>query len=202
MNWQNKQERAQFLAAFTALSEMHGKAFSDNMKKFYFSCFEKFDIAVVVEAMRKATMSLKFFPKPVELVELIEGTKEDVTVTAELWADRVLETASKHGRNANPQFSDPVVNAVIKNRFGSWGAVCNSPIKDRIWFEKKFVKSYVEYAERGIELHEPVKGLGGTTQPIMIGESGQALKAIPSGSQEKLKGLVSNLAAQKAVGNV
>ncbi len=197
MQWDNQQDRARFLGAFNALTEVFGKEVSEGLPKFYFSCFEDYGVEVVAQGMHKAAMELKFFPRPVELKELIEGPKEDLTVKAAVWAQKVLEAASDHGSRANPQFSDPVVNAVIKHKFGSWGAVCMTPVDSHKWFKRDFEKAYVEFAERGMELHEPLKGLNSTAQPIMIGESGQSLKAISSGGHGKAKGLISNLVAKK-----
>ncbi|MBI9113288.1 DUF6475 domain-containing protein [Maridesulfovibrio ferrireducens] len=198
MNWENKQERAAFLEAFYALTEIHNKQVSASLPKFYSSVLGKFETQVVVAALHRAALELKFFPKPCELLEFITGSKEDMMVEAEEKAQLVLEAASSHGVYASVQFSDPVVNAVIRQHFGGWNNICAYPVEHHKWFVKDFCERYVEYKKRGVESNEPLRGIGGSRNIIPIGLPGEAFAIESKGNgQKQLKSLVGGLIAAK-----
>ena len=195
MKWSNQQERAAFLEAFGGLSEVFGKEFSKFTAKAYFKALSTHDIQPVVKAMESALKRCRFFPKPVELLEFIEGTPEDRKVMAEAQAREVLMAVRRHGIYATVQFADPITNAIIRQYFGGWANVCSTREDAQRWFIKDFSERYAEYKTHGIEDHEPLRGIstgpivnyvGGTPRPALEGGDRQAVKSFANSLGKRL----------------
>lgn len=181
MNWNDKQERARFLEAFGGLGEIFGKEFSDFAAKAYFQALAGNDIETVVKAMGHAAIKLRFFPKPVELMEFIGGTKDDKRILAEQQALLVLRTMGSHGAYASVQFADPVMAAVVR-ALGGWVGLCRRTKEaEQKWFVRDFVERYLEYSERNIGSTEPLPGLHGG-EPKKIELDPEYVKAFELGA--------------------
>jgi hypothetical protein len=59
-------------------------------------------------------------PKPVELIEYIAGSPQDVADRAMLQAHLVIDAIRQHGAYKSVKFDDAVTNAVIDQGFGGW----------------------------------------------------------------------------------
>jgi len=195
MDWNNKDERASFLIAFGGLSEIHGKQFSEFTAKAYFKTLSPYPVRDVVNAIEKAIIRCRFFPKPVELLEFLEGTPEDQKIKAEGKAREVLMAVRRYGAYANVLFPDPVTNAILRQYFGGWIAVCATREDAHKWFIKDFADRYAEYKANGIEDTEPLRGIGtspiveyvgGTHRPALIGKRQQEVKQLATGLGKKL----------------
>lgn len=199
MLWENKHDRAEFLAAFRALGELHGRDVSKNLTRLYFDVLARFDVHAVVEALRRAALELRYFPKPVELLEFIEGKPEDTKIAAEGLAQDVLAAASQHGAYRTVQFADPVTNAVIRQFFGGWGRVCTMPVDQHKWFIRDFAARYAEYKAQGIGDVDPMRGLNGSDEVTRIGGGPEQALSGGEGSKAQMRTLMSGLMAQKTI---
>lgn len=66
-----------FTKSLTTLAELYDKKLTANVIELYFGALSDLSLEDVTEACKRAALSLKFFPKPVELRELVAGTAQD-----------------------------------------------------------------------------------------------------------------------------
>ena len=150
----------QFANALGVLCEIHGKELSPLATQVYFKALEKFSIEEVEAAFSNAHVNCKWFPKPVELIELIQGGPENLSDRAEVEAGKVLQAIKSHGAYLSVQLDDPVTAAVIQQGFGGWIKLCEDLKADsEKWFRKDFVKIYQAYARQGIKYDGHLAGL-------------------------------------------
>jgi hypothetical protein len=189
MDWDNEQERARFLTAFRALAELHNRDASKALTRLYHSTMAEHDIGSVLKAFRQAATKLRFFPKPVELLEFIEGSQEDAKVEAALEADAVLLAIRRYGVYANVRFLDPVTNAVVRQGFGGWLNVCRTRDEDVKWFIRDFVERYTQFKAAGVESTKEMRGIGTGARIELVGD-------------QKYLALEGNHEGQKAVAGI
>lgn len=170
MDWNNEQERARFLTAFRALAELHNRDASKALTRLYHSTLAKHSMESVLGAFRQAATKLRFFPKPVELLEYIEGTAEDTQVEAALEADEVLMAIRRYGKYANVRFLNPITNAVIRQGFGGWVDVCRIKDEEIKWFIRDFTERYAQFKKSGVESTKDLRGIGTGGKVELIGE--------------------------------
>jgi hypothetical protein len=73
--------------------------------------------------MRQAIKGLKFFPKPVELREMVEGNPVDNADAA--WAE-VMREIARVGYMGVPEFSDERILRAVAEVWGSWRRLCET----------------------------------------------------------------------------
>lgn len=148
-----------FERAFGTLAELFEKEISPIIQAAYFKALEKFTIQQVESAISDAIGTLRFWPKPVELIELIVGGKAQIEDNALIQATNVLEAVKRVGGYQSVQFEDNVTNAVIHYGFGGWVKLCNEMTgKDEKWFLKDFQEMYKMFIRGGRELSSHLPG--------------------------------------------
>lgn len=145
-------DREQFLNAFGTLCVTFDKEPSELLINVYFEALSYFPIEQIEKAISQAIATLKFFPKPVELIDIAAGGGGRLEDIAEVEAGRVLNAVRRHGHYASVKFEDPVTNAVILRSFGGWVTLARDMRSDQQkWFLKDFAKAYQAYARQGIK---------------------------------------------------
>lgn len=183
MDWNDKQERARFLEGMAGLCELHGKEPTKAMTKMYFFALGQYDIDAVIQAMAKALGTSKFFPKPVELIELIKGKMEH---RAEVEALKVLEAIQEVGRSKAVVFDDSVTAAVVARGFGGWFKLSSSHrVANDTWFIKDFCQRYVAFTEQGVEHMGALAGEYGTENIALVGNPQKARMSLEAGKQQQ-----------------
>ncbi|GFM38299.1 DUF6475 domain-containing protein [Desulfovibrio psychrotolerans] len=194
MEWENLDERKRFLVAFLGLCEAFAKQSSDALPRIYHRALSDFSIEQVERAVDMAVVSLRFFPKPVELREIITGPAEALEDRAEVEAAKVIEAVKSVGSWRSVVFDDPITNAVVQTGFGGWVKLCQDlTAKDEKWTRKDFVRLYAAYARQGVEHFGVLAGQAAITNggnciehnevPALIGNSENARRvAIGAGS--------------------
>lgn len=71
-----------FKQSFTELAEVFDKPFSGALTKAYWNSLKEFTDEEVNNSINRAILTLKFFPKPVELREFITGNPNDRAIEA------------------------------------------------------------------------------------------------------------------------
>ncbi len=66
-----------FAVALTALAEVYGEELSKTRIRLYFEALRHVDFARIQAAFQQAMRTCRFFPKPAELLDLIDGDLED-----------------------------------------------------------------------------------------------------------------------------
>lgn len=193
MNWENIEERGRFIKATTAMCEVFGKDMSEPGIKLYNFALQDLAIDDVVRAMGKACGTMKFFPKPVEIREMIQGPIDDI---AQIEAAKVKEAVERHGRYKSVVFDDPVTQAVIE-QYGGWIGIGEQIDEQGLqWFIKNFSKAYAAFARQGIKRFGLMAGVHDTdnaakgfdkhiSTPILIGDTAKAQAVLEGTDQNK-----------------
>jgi len=194
-----------FAGAIGTVAEVFGKELTIALTTAYMRTLERFSMQEVESAFGKAMTTMRFFPKPVELIELITGSVGDI---AEIEAAKVLEAIKRNGGNASVVFDNATSQAVIVQAFGGWVKMCRELMaSDEKWFMKDFIRTYQAYARQGIEHRGHLAGhteiqnsaanftkhlpapvlVGDVVKAKQIANTGPAQKALPPRAEILIK---------------
>jgi hypothetical protein len=108
------EQMKQFTKSLTTLAELYNKTLTANVIELYFGALSDLTLEEATEACKRAALSLKFFPMPVELRELIAGTKQDQADSA--WY--LLTQAVEKGAGQYSTFvENPALASAINRQF-------------------------------------------------------------------------------------
>jgi len=156
----NQNDKDRFLKAFTFMAEVFAKENSKILLNAYFKAMDKFTIDEVVSAIETAICNVKFFPKPVELIEMITGGSQNIEDRALIEAGKVLKAIKRIGKYKSVQFDDAFTQAVIVQTFGGWVKMCAElNTQEEKWFVKDFSGSYSAYSRQGIKHEGHLSGI-------------------------------------------
>jgi hypothetical protein len=111
-----------FVQLMAVLGETFGKEVSPSLASIYFRAFEAWGLDAFEKAVNKAVVSLKFFPKPVEIIELIEGNAADhITLAEQAW-HQLWQALDRSGTYRSLFCEDRVLAETIRRMFGDWPA--------------------------------------------------------------------------------
>lgn len=116
------QDRIQFAEAMHVLAETFGESMTELRTEGYFDALRDFDIQQVNVAVRHALKACRFFPKPVELRELVTGDAEE---TAQAAWDAVLREIRRVGYVGTPKLEPRALRAV-NELWGGWRRLCET----------------------------------------------------------------------------
>lgn len=116
-------DAAPFAEAMHVLGETFNEPMSPIRSEAYFDALSDLSIAQVQTAVRLALRACKFFPKPVELRELLAGAPDANADAA--WGELMREVA-RVGYVGQPQFSDPRTLRTIREVWGGWARLCET----------------------------------------------------------------------------
>jgi len=105
------------VASINALAEFYEKSLSGIQLDFYVGALEGFTPEQVDAASRLAVKTLKFFPKPAELIELIQGSPDDQA--AQAW-ETLWNAYLKAGFWDSVLFQDGAIARTVALIFGGW----------------------------------------------------------------------------------
>jgi hypothetical protein len=177
-----------FIAAFCTCWEL----FKDNVPSkmvinAYSKALEAYTIEQIEAAFSNAIGKSSWMPKPVELIEYIAGSPQDVADRAMLQAHLVIDAIRQHGAYKSVKFDDAVTNAVIDQGFGGWVSLAGDLLERNLkWFVKDFTATYQAYSRQGITkkghligLHEQSAMIHKTQRPeIQLISSKQQISAV------------------------
>ena len=145
-----KDNEKRFYQAFVGMCELWEKKFSKALIRIYLNALEGYSADESIDAMTTCAKTLKFFPKPVEIIQAIEGDPEERALNA--W-DTLLSAIRQHGRYGKILFQDSKIGRLVQT-FGGWDAVCSWTNQEVDFRRIEFVRSY--------------KGMGGGRAPLEI----------------------------------
>lgn len=122
-----RDDSAAFAALMLGLGEVYGEPVSDVRMEIYFAALADLDIETVRAAATAHVRLSKFFPRPAELREVIDGSADD---RAELAWAAVLNLVRRYGytgtdgKGKPPAFPDEVTRRAALDMYGSWRALC------------------------------------------------------------------------------
>jgi len=137
-----------FSAEMMALSELYNRDMSETLLELYFEALRQYPIQEVVGAVRvhiKHRDQGQYFPKPADLIRLIEGDTQTQAMVA--W-DNAVKAMMEIGQYTSVQFEDPILGKVILD-MGGWPEFYDWPAKEMPFKKKEFMDRYRAYAGRG-----------------------------------------------------
>lgn len=117
------QDRPHFAEAMHAMAETFNEPMSDIRAEAYFDALRDLPMGRVNAAVRLALRTCRFFPKPVELRELVEGSADQRADFA--WGE-VLEQIRRVGYMGSPTFTDPAISDTVCQVWGGWRRLCET----------------------------------------------------------------------------
>jgi hypothetical protein len=152
------QDLPKFASLLTAMSAVFDKAITPQVTEIYFRILDRFAIEEVERGISTACATLKFFPKPAELIDAICGGQADLEDKAHIEATRVLTAIKRVGTYSSVAFDDPVTQAVIAQHFGGWHRFADMREDGEKWFIKDFAKAYASFARAGVKQNSALPG--------------------------------------------
>jgi len=172
-----------FCNALGTWAEVFDKDLSEFAVAAYYQTLKNYPIEDVEKVISNAMGSSKFFPRPVELIELLTGSPQDIADRAEVEALKVLCAIRRFGGHKSVSFDDSTTAAVISQGYGGWHKLADMLESDSKWFPKDFSRIYQAFARQGIQLNGHLPGLHEiqntangfefNDQPILIGNDAQ-----------------------------
>lgn len=118
-----EQDRGAFAELMLGIGETYGEPVSEARMEIYFRALADLPLAALQQAASVHVNNSRFFPKPVELREAIEGRVEDRAEMA--WA-QVCEQVRRVGWTGTPNWPDEATERAVRQVFGSWGRLCET----------------------------------------------------------------------------
>lgn len=120
-------DRIAFAQGLFLLGETFNEPVSEVRAEGYFLALRDVPVADVLEAIQRAITECRFFPRPVELREMIGGRVEDRAEIAWLAVLRLVRRygyPGTDGRGAAPEFPDEASKRAALELYGGWVALC------------------------------------------------------------------------------
>ena len=163
-----KTDLIKFRSAMYDCFDIYTKERNEKTIDLYFSLLIEYNIDSLLKAMESVLRTSKFFPKPSEIIEQIEGN-ENVLI------DNAFETAKRYwqemGFYNNASFTDQLISETIKD-IGGLQVFCESMDNDKFkgesktWFEfNRIYSKYLRLKKEG--LHKPSVGLLAGYGPLL-----------------------------------
>lgn len=116
-------DRLEFAKAMMVLGETFNEHVSTVRAAAYFDALSDLTIEQVMVAIHLATRTVRMFPRPIDLRELIEGSPDANADTA--WC-AVMEEIRRVGYMGTPTFSDERTLRSVHETWGSWRQLCKT----------------------------------------------------------------------------
>ena len=153
----------------TLLGELFDKSLSDALKDMYWVILQPFTDDQCKKAFELALTTCKFFPKPSEILEMINGNQGEQATFAWL---RVDQAVKRVGPYESVDFTDDrAINSTIEG-MGGWVQLCKTTQNEWKWKKLEFEKLYSIMVQRKNEDHpESLPGI------IEIENTGRGFRA-------------------------
>lgn len=155
-----KSDLTDFTKIILTLAEVFAEPMSDPRMQAYFAALEDLTIEQVERAVNHLMRSAKFFPKPAEIRELIEGSIDDRAAAA--WS-RLVQAIEKGGPYASLHVDDLALADAILRTFGGWIEACNRlPVPGDPMYanlQKQFAAYYRAASRHGVDAPRYFAGL-------------------------------------------
>jgi len=152
------------------------KPLSDGLIEIYWKIFKPLTDEEAQKIINQAILTLKFFPKPAELIELLQGDKTERAVRA--W-EKFYHAIARVGPYQSVEFDDPAIHSTIE-LMGGWIEAGKWKNEEMKWKQKDFLviylvmerkKNHPEYLAGIGEMENIRKGLQQfIPKPIFIGD--------------------------------
>lgn len=118
-----------FAENMTALGLIHGKEITETLASIYFEILKPFSDGECISAFKTLLTTSKFFPKPADILEIINERKK--LNKSESWESVMKDL------EAGTAPKDPLIMRIIKI-LGGWEYLQGLGYSDLVWVEKRF----------------------------------------------------------------
>jgi hypothetical protein len=138
----------EFTIAMQTLAVAFEKEATEDLYEVYWQALKDLPLDAVLYAAREALKTSEWMPKPASLRRLAGEVGPDHRA-AIAW-QAVRKAINQHGTYCSVDFSDPVINATIRN-LGGWTELGMKDEKDfDVWTRKEFERIYVAIYSTGV----------------------------------------------------
>ena len=134
----------EFSEKLLVLAEILGEELSKGRVGAYWELFKSYPDKKINKMLNQAAITSRFFPKPAELLEFINGKPEDNALIA--W-QKVMDKIIDDGYYSSVIFDDLLIHKVIDD-LGGWQWMSTIPDDELRWVQKDFEKRYIIYSKR------------------------------------------------------
>lgn len=166
------------------IGELYDREMSALLQNVYWKALEPYTDEQCERAFNTVLVKTKFFPKPAEIVQEIEGNIEDLATNAWL---AVQKTVRRVGTYQSVKFDDPVIHSVIES-MGGWIELGQIPEKEIKWKQKEFERLYQLISSNGskhpshlvgrFELENAGRFPEHTPKPVLVGRYTLPVKSL------------------------
>lgn len=174
--------RLEFSKALLMLGEIFNTEVNKLKIDIYYEILKDYSDEEIKKALNIVMRTCRFFPKPAEIIEIVEGKKDERL--ALIW-ERVKEVIRNYGAYESIAFEDRIVNQTIE-ALGGWVSLCSTPVGEMKWKQREFERLYRIFENKNIE--EMPKYVMGITEQNnrQLGIEGE-FKGIVDGGLRSLK---------------
>ena len=195
-------DESKFAEAMIGGAELYGKEMTRPLLSLYFQALKKYKLADITRALSRHVTnpdSGQYFPKPADVVRMLEGTSSDSAQVA--WS-KVDKAARMVGPHQTVVFDDPLIHRVIED-MGGWIPLGDKQEKEWPFVANEFRERYRGYKSLGEEPDYPGKLIGQTEAnngefdpewykerglpvpaPVLIGSPQQAQRVLAGGASK------------------
>ena len=141
-----------------ALGDTFNEPVSEIRAEAYFEALKRFPIADVLAAGRRALEECRYFPRPVELREMLDGTDDEQAERAWNIMRQLVRSVGFYGV---PTWPDDAIRRAALDLYGGWQALCSNLPSGHddtgpalLGARKAFIANYKAYA--GLERRERI----------------------------------------------
>lgn len=149
-------DKSKFVDLLTGLCEIFNKQPSKTIFNVYYEIFKDYSEQRIKNAVVACLKTHKYntLPKPAELLEFLEESKEDKALRAWLY---VIEAMSKGDYYWSIEFKDKIIHHCVED-LGGWMALCDYNKNELPFLEKRFLNLYRIYSKRELVKHPRLIG--------------------------------------------
>ena len=142
------EDRGRFIEILGTAAEVYGAQLSEILLDVYWNILKPYSDEDVSIAFSTAMKTLKFMPKPAEILSILDGPSESKSYEA--W--NCLIAAMGHvGAYRSVEFEDKTIHAVVE-AWGGWMEVCRITTEELRYKAKEFKELYNTYQHKPIDI--------------------------------------------------
>jgi len=142
------QDKQKFIEILGTAAEVYGSQLSEILLDVYWNVLKPFSDEDVAKAFEQAIRTLKWMPKPSEILEIMEGPLQSRPSEAL----QCLISAMKHvGAYRSVVFEDKAIHGVVE-AWGGWMEVCRLTNDELRYKGKEFKELYQSYRNKPVDI--------------------------------------------------
>jgi hypothetical protein len=146
-----EQDRGDFATLMLGLGETYGEPVSDARMEIYFNALADMDLSDVRKAATAHVRMSKFFPRPAELRDVLDGSPEDRAELAWMTVPAIVRRFGYYREPHVEDWHDAATRRAALELYGGWRALCSSlPAEgpELLGYRKAFLAAYRAYDNR------------------------------------------------------